>query len=117
VAGKSSVVGRLIDVKSGQPMANQNLSLPSVICPPGVAEKDKREQCVYAVDDAFDPSAITNQDGSFVFRDIPAGDYVMLIGNPATKYTVLANESKQPLIWSAKADQVLNAGDLAVDLP
>ena len=115
--GKGTIAGRLIDVNASQPMTNQNLSLPAVVCPAGVAEDQKREQCVYVIDTAFDPSAITDGGGRFVFSDIAPGDYVMLVGNPTTKYTVLTNDSNQPLIWKAEADKVTELGDLAVVLP
>jgi hypothetical protein len=114
--GKGSVAGRLIDFNTGQPMVNQNLSLPSVICPPGVLEENKREECVYVVDEAFDPSVLTDGDGRFVFRDIPVGEYVLLVGTQTTKYTVLANELDQPIIWGVEADKVNELGDLVVEL-
>ncbi len=114
--GKGSVAGRLIDFSTGEPMVNQNLSLPSVICPPGVLEENKREECVYVVDEAFDPSVLTDGDGRFVFQDIPAGEYVLLVGTQTTKYTVLANELDQPIIWGVEADKVSELGDLVVEL-
>jgi predicted small lipoprotein YifL len=115
-AGKAAIAGRLIRFTTGQPMANQNLSLPAILCPPGVADKDKREQCVYVIDEAFDPSALSDGTGRFVFRDIAAGEYVLLVGNRITQYTILTNEFNQPIIWKAEADKVLELGDLVVDL-
>jgi hypothetical protein len=91
--------------------------LPTVICPEGVAEEDKNSQCVYAVDEAFDPSALTDSEGRFAFRDIAPGDYVLLVGNPATKYIVLTGETGLALVWTAEADKVLTIGDLLVELP
>lgn len=116
-AGKASVVGRLIDFKTSRPMANQNLSLPAIVCPDGVAEENKRDECVYVVDEAFDPSALTDEQGWFVFKDITAGEYVILVGNPTTRSVVLTDDFNQPLIWKAEADKVLELGDLVVELP
>ncbi len=116
-AGKAAVAGRLIDVKSSQPMVNQPVSLPTIVCPEGVTEENKRDQCVYVVDEAFDPSAMTDADGRFVFRDVRPGEYVMLVGSPTTRSTVLADDFNQPLIWKTEADKVLELGDLAVELP
>jgi len=115
-AGKSAIAGRLIRFSTGQPMANQNLSLPAILCPPGVADKDKREQCVYVIDEAFDPSVLSDGDGRFVFQNIAAGEYVLLVGNRTTKSTLLTNDFNQPIIWKAEADKVLELGDLVVDL-
>lgn len=115
-AGKGAVGGRLIDFGSGQPLANQNLSLPAIVCPAGVAEENKREECVYAIDDAFDPSTLTDQQGRFVFKDVAPGDYVLLVGNRMTKSTVLADDAGRPLMWKVEADKVLQLGDLVVDL-
>lgn len=115
-ADMAAITGRLIDVKTSRPMGNVPVSLPSVICPPGVADQDKHEQCVSAIDEAFDPSVMTNANGEFVFRDIQAGDYVMLVGNPGTTYIILSDEANRALIWSAKPNQVLNLGDLVVEV-
>jgi hypothetical protein len=115
--GRSAMTGRLVDVRTGRPITNQNLSLPTVICPEGVAEEDKQNQCVYAVDEAFDPSTLSDEDGRFAFLDITPGDYVLIVGNPATKYTLLSDETNQALVWTAEADKVLAIGDLLVELP
>ena len=114
-AGKSSIAGRLIDVTTGLPLVNRNLSLPAVLCAPGVAEADKREQCFYMIDEAFDPSTLTDAEGRFIFHNVPAGEYVLMVGNLMTEYTILTDELSRPLIWKAVADQVLEIGDLVVD--
>jgi len=115
-AGKGSLAGRLIRFNTSQPMVNQNLSLPAVLCAPGVAEKDKREQCIYVIDEAFDPSVLSDGEGRFVFQDIAAGEYVLMIGSRMTKYVVLTDEFNQPLIWKVEAGKALELGDLVVDL-
>lgn len=115
-SGKAAISGRLISLSTSEPMVNQNLSLPAMLCAPGVAEADKREQCFYMIDEAFDPSALTDGDGRFVFQNIPAGEYVMLVGNLMTEYTILSDELDRPMIWKADANQVLELGDLLVDL-
>lgn len=114
-AGKGALTGRLIDLATNAPLARQSLSLPSVICPSGVSEEEKRDKCVFGVDEAFDPSTLTDDSGIFVFKDLTPGEYVMLVGNPATKYTILSNDEKLPLVWKAEADKVINVGDLVVD--
>jgi hypothetical protein len=113
--GKSSVAGRLIDLATGEPIRNQNLSLPAVLCAPGVAEEDKRQECFYMIDEAFDPSALTDDDGNFIFRDIPAGEYVMLIGSLMTENVILLDELGRPIIWEATPDMVVELGDIVVE--
>ena len=114
-AGKATVTGRLIDLATGAPLQDQNLSLPAVLCAPGVAEEDKREQCFYMVDEAFDPSALTDDNGNFVFRDIPAGEYVMLVGSLMTENVILKDELNRPVIWEAITDTVVALGDIVVE--
>lgn len=114
-AGKGALTGRLINLTTNAPMPKQSLSLPSVICPADVAEEDKRDKCVYGVDEAFDPSTLTDDNGYFVFNDLTPGEYVMLVGNPATKYTILSDDAKLPLVWRAEADKIVALGDLVVD--
>lgn len=113
--GKASITGRLIDLATGAPLRDQNLSLPAVLCAPGVAEEDKREQCFYMVDEAFDPSALTDDDGNFVFRDIEAGEYVMLVGSLMTENVILKDELNRPIIWEAITDTVVALGDIVVE--
>lgn len=113
--GKASITGRLIDLTTGAPLRDQNLSLPAVLCAPGVAEEDKREQCFYMVDEAFDPSALTDDNGNFVFRDIEAGEYVMLVGSLMTENVILKDELNRPIIWEAITDTVVALGDIVVE--
>lgn len=116
--GATSISGRLIRFDTGESVANQSLSLHSLLCPPDVTtEEDKREQCVYMIDEAFDPSTLTDEQGRFEFRNIEGGDYVIMVGNWMTEYVVLANDFNQPLIWKVEPDQQLELGDLVVDLP
>lgn len=114
-AGKATLKGRLIDLATGAPLRNQNVSLPAVLCAPGVAEEDKREQCFYMVDEAFDPSALTDDDGNFVFQNIQAGEYVMLVGSLMTENVILKDELNQPIIWEAITDTVVALGDIVVE--
>ena len=106
--GKSAVTGRLIDFTTGNPMAFQNLSLPAVLCAPGVAEEDKREQCFYMIDEAFDPSTLTDPNGDFIFKDIPAGEYVMFVGSLMTENAVLKEASKKHMPYQ-KIEDLENA--------
>ncbi|MCU0507120.1 MAG: hypothetical protein MUC34_01755 [Anaerolineae bacterium] len=115
-AGTASATGRLINASTSEPLTNQSLSLGAIICPPDVAEEDKRDLCVYAIDAAFDPSTLTDNAGRFTFASIKAGEYVMVVGNPEAKHTILANSANQPLIWKVEADKVTDFGDLEVDL-
>ena len=114
-AGKATVTGRLIDLATGAPLRDQNLSLPAVLCAPGVAEEDKREQCFYMVDEAFDPSALTDDDGNFMFQNIEAGEYVMLVGSLMTENGILKDELTRPVIWEAITDTVVALGDIVVE--
>jgi hypothetical protein len=115
-AGAAAATGRLLDANTSAPLVDQSLSLASIICPPDVAEEDKRDLCVYAIDTAFDPSTLTDDAGRFTFANLKAGEYVMVVGNPEAKHTILTNDANQPLLWKVEADQVTDFGDLAVDL-
>ncbi|MFN3331470.1 MAG: hypothetical protein ACK47M_03015 [Caldilinea sp.] len=114
-AGKAAITGRLIDLATGAPLRDQNLSLPAVLCAPGVAEEDKREQCFYMVDEAFDPSALTDDEGNFIFQNIQAGEYVMLVGSLMTENVILKDELNRPIIWKAITDTVVALGDIVVE--
>lgn len=114
-ADKSSVIGRIVSIRTGLPLANTVVRLPEVYCAPGVKEEDKREQCFWALDNAFSPSAISDETGLFVFNNVEVRDYVVMLGDIMLESLIIDDEEGKPVIITTPEGEVLNLGELRVD--
>lgn len=110
--GRSAVTGHLISQATGEPLGNVVIRLAEVYYPEGSTSK---EDGAYALDNAFSPSAMTNQEGYFRFPDVEARDYVIFVGDIYVKYLIVVNEKGTPKIWTAPENGVLDIGDLVVN--
>jgi hypothetical protein len=107
-AGKATVVGRVLSKQSGAPLADTTVRLAEVT--------RQGSEAIYVLDGANSPGAETGGDGSFVMPNIVAREYVIVIGDPYGKYVVIPDETNRARVWNAAADQVLDVGELRIDL-
>ena len=107
-AGKATVVGRVMSEKTGEPMADTLVRLAEVV--------RSGDEGAYVLDQAFSPGARTDKDGYFIFENIPAMEYVLIVGDVQRSYKVIENEDKKPRVYNALADQILDVGVLTVTL-
>lgn len=108
VAGKATVVGRVLSQQTGAPLANTPVRLAEVY--------REGDQGAYVLDGARSPGAVTGGDGGFVISNIEAKEYVVVIGDPYGKNVVVPDPSGKARVWMAAADQVLDIGSLRVAL-
>lgn len=114
--GTGAVRGKLISTVINAPLPDAVVRLAEVYCPGDLeADADKREACVWALDDAFSPSTFTDAEGSFVFESIEARDYVLLVGDMMTRYVMLKDAEDKPLMWTVPADQAIDIGEYHVN--
>lgn len=116
-AGKSAVIGRVVNMETGAPIANAIIRLPEVYCPEDVKPEEKNTRCFWALDDAFSPSTFSDADGNFEFLNVEARDYVLFVGDISTKYNLSMGEKSKPIIYTTPADVGLNLGTLPVGYP
>ena len=107
-AGKATVVGRVLSKQTGAPITNTSVRLAEVT--------RQGSEAIYVLDGANSPGALTGGDGSFVMPNIVAREYVIVIGDPYNKYVVFPDETNRAKVWNAPADQVLDVGELRIDL-
>ncbi len=113
--GRAAVRGRLLSTVTGQPLVNITMRLAEIYCPEEVTtQQEKEEKCFWALDDAMSPSAQTDANGDFVLRNVEARDYAMMVGSIMTRYEMVENAEEKPIIYTPKADEVLEVGDLTV---
>ncbi len=108
------VIGQLVSFDD-EPLPGEVVRLPAVNCPEDVTEEDKRFRCFWALDDAASPSAITDENGIFVFDSVPAQDYVLLIGDIMNRYTLIQDQDERAVIYTAAPGGILELGQFAVD--
>jgi hypothetical protein len=108
-SGKATVVGHVFSQKTGAPITQTFVMLAEV------TRQDNGEG-IYVLDTAHSPTDETDQQGTFVMPDIVAKEYVVIVGDPYQKYVVVPDQENKARIWNVPADQILNIGDLRVDL-
>ena len=107
-AGKATVTGRVIDLNTNKPLAKVKVWMAEIT--------RQGDQGAYVLDTAFGPANDTDEQGYFVIENIKAMEYVIVVGDPFAKYYVIAGADKKPKAWDAIADQIMDTGDLVVDL-
>jgi hypothetical protein len=70
----------------------------------------------YALDESRSPGANTDAAGYFVFSDIPAREYVLIIGDIYTVYKVVPKPDGLPQTYNPEPGQILDLGEIKVDL-
>jgi hypothetical protein len=107
-AGKTSVVGRVMDSKTGSAMVNTPVRLAEVY--------RSGDSGAYVLDGGRSPGAVTNESGNFVFSNIEAREYVLVIGDLLAANVVIADSTGIAKVWTPEAGEVLDVGTLSIDL-
>jgi hypothetical protein len=107
-AGKASVVGRVLSKLTGAPIAGTSVRLAEVT--------RQGDEAIYVLDGANSPGAETGGDGSFVMENIVAREYVIVVGDPFANHEIIKDDATRARVWNAAADQVLDVGELRVDI-
>jgi len=105
---KATVVGRVLARRDGKPIANVPVRLAEVF------RKDDRG--AFALDDAFSPGDLTDSQGWFSIENIEPREYVIIVGEAIGAYEIIQDKGGQARVWDAVPDQVLDVGELEVDL-
>lgn len=108
-AGKTTIVGHVVSFQTRQGLPQTVVRLAEVF--------REGEEAAYVLDGAFSPGDITDEHGNFIFENVDAREYVIVVGDIYDKYVVIPDTSGKAKVWVPKADEVLNIGDLFVELP
>lgn len=114
--GLGTVAGRLISSKTNLPLNREIVRLGEVECGEDVPPEEKRSKCVWTLSNAFSPSTFTDEQGFFVFNDVPPRDYVVSIGDLMifNGHMRVADENG-PFMWVVSADEVVDIGEHYVE--
>jgi hypothetical protein len=106
-SGKATVIGRVFSSKTGNPMGNTIVRLAEV--------QHQEDKVLFVLDAAFSPAAISDGNGFFIFSNVPAGEYVITVGEFFSAWKAY-EEGGKPHVFNAVPDQVLNVNNIKVDL-
>jgi hypothetical protein len=108
-AGQATVTGVVLAEKSQNPVVNAPVFLAEVYY--------QGDSGAFVLDGAFSPQSVTDSDGRFAIVDIPAGDYVLVIGNPEVNdYAIIEDETGKARVWTADPDNILDMAVIEVEL-
>lgn len=111
-----TVVGRLISSKTNLPLNREIVRLGEVECGEDVPPEEKRSKCVWTISNAFSPSTFTDEQGFFVFNDVPPRDYVVSIGDLMVyNGHIRVADENGPFMWTVSADEVVDIGEHYVE--
>lgn len=74
----------------------------------------KKDAPIYGLDPGSAPHTITEDDGSFVFVDVPEGRYVIVIWNPFNSFVIIDQNSGKEIVIEAKSNKIYDIGVLFV---
>ena len=104
--GKATVIGHVLSKDTGRPMANEIVRLAEVF-----REGDKG---TFVFDIAFSPGTRTDKSGYFILENIPAMEYVLVIGDYYQAYDIIEEGSTGiAKVWNAEAGKILDMGDIS----
>ncbi|HHX08707.1 MAG TPA: carboxypeptidase regulatory-like domain-containing protein [Chloroflexi bacterium] len=97
--GQSTVIGRALN-SSGEPLINISIRLAEVY-------RGEDGNAAFALDEAFSPAALTDNQGFFIFNSIPAGEYVLFIGSITTEFMIVQNSDGSAVVYKANPGEIL----------
>ena len=107
-SGMATVTGRVISENSGLPLADTIVRLAEVV--------RQGDEGAYVLDVAFSPGTDSEGEGFFIFENVDPLEYVIVVGDVYEIYKVMADEDGKARTWITVKDEILNVGELIVDL-
>ena len=110
--GQAVVIGRVLSSQSLMPIANTPVRLAEIYY---ADETKDPATAAWALNNAASPFAYSDENGMFVFENVPAQDYVLFIGDMEGRYAVAVKEDGFPQAYRFEPDTVTNLGEVNVD--
>jgi hypothetical protein len=104
----TTVTGRVLSSTTNDPLSGVIVRLAEVV-------RDDDEGA-FILDVAFSPGAITDEQGVFVISNIPAQEYVIVVGDVYDQYEIILEPSGIAKTWVTQEGVIENLGDLSVKL-
>ncbi|MEJ2707866.1 MAG: hypothetical protein P8074_09675 [Anaerolineales bacterium] len=108
-SGMTTLMGHVQSRSGGEPLANVPVRLAEVYRQGG--------EGAFVLDGAFSPGDVTDEQGNFVIENVEAREYVIVVGDVNNQYEIIPNAQGDAKIYTPKPDNILEVGDLEVNLP
>jgi len=107
-AGKASLVGQI--TKDGKPYSNTTVRLAEVF-------RNTDNEAAFALNEATSPSTISDSQGYYLFANVNAGEYVIVVGSLNTNYQIDSDSNSVAVVRKLEPDKILQVETINVDLP
>lgn len=109
--GNAGLAGTIVSSQNNLPLIQLPIQLAEVI------RSGEGDGGNFLLDTAQSPIAYTDVDGRFAFSNVPAGEYVMVVGNAEiNRYEVVTKEDGRPRVFVTTADQITQLDPVYVGL-
>ena len=110
-SGKATIIGQVMH-QDGFALASTVVRLADV------ARGVEGRGGAYILDVARSPGTSTDENGRFIFQNLKAGEYVIVIGDIELTaiYEIITESNGQAKVWNLPADQVTDVGVLTVNI-
>jgi hypothetical protein len=106
--GYSTVTGKIINKEFDEPLTFSVVRLAEVF--------REGDSGAYVLNEAFSPGARTDMDGVFVFNNVEAREYVLVVGDVTSTYQIIKNKDGSAKIWNAPMNEITDMGVIEVNL-
>lgn len=108
-AGNTTITGRFISSSTGEPVRTTVVRLAEVA--------RFGEEAAVVLDVTRGPSTMTDDDGRFVFANVPAREYVLFLSAGEHANAAVTEAPDKAKIWDARAGGILDIGTVRVQWP
>jgi hypothetical protein len=106
-SGKATVAGRLFSSTNKKALTGTVVRLAEVYRQNG--------EGAFLLDAAASPGTVTDQEGYFVFPNVDAKEYVLVVGDPMISYVIVSGSDGQAKVWKTESNKITNVGDIYVN--
>lgn len=101
------IYGQILTQK-GIPLQNTSVRLADVY-------RGEDNDGAFALDEAFSPSALSDENGVYLFADVKPGEYVLFIGSINSNYMIVGNEDGSAIVYKVLPNEVLEIEPISVN--
>lgn len=91
--------------------------IPAMIVRLAEVYRNDAGDAAFVLDGAQSPGTLTDLEGRFIFRNVEPREYVLIVGDvEANQYEAIAESPNVAKVWMAEAGQILDMGEVSVEL-
>ncbi|MGV8049621.1 MAG: hypothetical protein AB2L21_04585 [Anaerolineaceae bacterium] len=106
-SGKSIIYGKALG-SNGKPLKDTPVRLAEVY-------RGEDGGGAFALDEAFSPATMSDENGEYIFLNIAPGEYVLFIGSINTEFMIVANPDASAIVYEVAADELLEIDPVTVN--